>query len=143
MGYRTSNASPKQHQFQGAVPAYVEMAALEDLGPCARHALLNLPLPILAAPVISKIVEHNDKIEKENERRQSEGWLLPQIPYLDPKHPAVDQKIAQSLIDMACGLLRLDNVAEIDVKASLRPLVGRPSPKSLREQRRARRIVRW
>ena len=141
MGYRTSNASPKQHQFQGAVPAHIEMAALEDLGPRARYALLNMPLPILAAPIISQIVEHNDKIEAENNKRFDLD--LPQMPYLDPKHPAVDQKIAQSIVDMACGLLRLDSVPEIDVKASLRPLIGRPSPKSLREQRRARRKVRW
>lgn len=143
MGYRTSNASPRQHQFQGAIPVAIEMAALDDLGPRARGAILNLPIPILAAPVIAQIVEHNDKIEIENKRRHAEGWLLPQMPYLDPKHPVIDQKIAQSLIDMACGLLRLDNVAEIDVKASLRPLVGRPSAKSMREQRRAQRKVRW
>lgn len=143
MGYRTSNASPKQHQFQGAIPVDIEMAALDDLGPRARGALLNLPLPILAAPIIAQIVEHNDKIEKENERRLTEGLLLPQMPYIDPKHPMVDQKIAQSLVDMACGLLRLDHVAEIDVKASLRPLVGIPSAKSIREQRRAMRSVRW
>lgn len=140
--HRTSN-STMGPQFSGRVPGVLEMAALEDLGPRAVHALKNLPLPILATPIIQQIVEFNDKTEKENQRRLDEGLLLPQLPYIDPKNPEVDQKIAQSLVDMTCGLLRLDKIEEVDVKASLRPLVGRPSPRSLREQRRAQRKVRW
>lgn len=137
---RTSNASFNRN-FIGGVPGSIEMAALEDLGPRAVHALKNLPLPMLATAIVSQIVEYNDKIAVENARRVETGF--PQLRYLDPKDPALDAKIAQSAIDHICGLLRLDQVAEVDVKASLRPLVGTPSPRSLREQRRARRKVRW
>lgn len=138
--HRTSN-STMGPQFSGKVPGVLEMAALEDLGPRAVHALKNLPLPILASPIIQQIVDYNEKIEAENNRRFELD--VPQLPYIDPKNPEVDQKIAQSLVDMTCGLLRLDKIEEVDVKASLRPLVGRPSPRSLREQRRAQRKVRW
>jgi hypothetical protein len=138
--HRKSNSSMGP-QFSGTVLGVVEMAALEDLGPRTVHALKNLPLPMLAAPIVQQIVDYNEKIEAENNRRFELD--VPQLPYIDPKNPEVDQKIAQSLVDMTCGLLRLDKIEEVDVKASLRPLVGRPSPRSLREQRRAQRKVRW
>lgn len=141
MSARQSNASLPGYETE--VPGVIEMAALEDLGPRTIFTLKNMPLPMLAAGVISQIVEFNDKIEAENRRRVDEQLDLPQLPYLDPKDPQVDRRIAQSLVAQCATHLRRDNVLEVDVQKAFLPLTGKPSPKSIREQRRAMRSSRW
>jgi hypothetical protein len=137
---QNSNAINQPGRSAG-VPAVLEMAALDDLGPATRWAIRNSPLPILAYSITSQIVELNDKIEGENEVRAARG--LPLRPYADPKDPRLDERLAQGVLQTQAKLLLDEGVQIQDVQAGMKPLVSRPSPKTLRERRRTQRRIRW
>lgn len=123
------------------VPAVLEMAALDDLGPATRWAIRNSPLPILAYSITSQIIELNDKIELENEQRAAAG--RPLRPYADPKSPDLDQRLANGVMQTQAKLMLDEGVQLQDVQSGMKPLVSKPSAKTLRERRRTQRRIRW
>lgn len=116
-----------------------EVAAMEDLGPKTRHAIDNAPLKMLATSIVSQVIDINDKIYEENQQRAQQG--LPQRRYLDPKDPQLDENLARGVISYNLDLLQRDRSIG-DAMAGVIPLHGRPSPKSIREQRKAMRGAR-
>lgn len=137
---RGSNAI-NQPGRNAAIPAVLEMAALDDLGPKTRWAIRNGPLEILAYSITSQIVELNDKIELENQERAAAG--RPLRPYADPKDPALDARLAQGVLSQQYQLLVGDGIASQDALDGCRPLQSKPSPKTMRERRRTERRIRW
>lgn len=135
---RGSNAA-RQPGVTDRVPAVIEMAALEDLGPKTRYVICNSPLGMLATAIVDQVTNKNDEIEKENEQRAAQG--LPQRPYIDPKDPSVDHFLAKQILEHNFELISKDR-SFADARAGLTPMTGRQSPKSLREQRRAERASR-
>lgn len=137
---QNSNAINQPAPTRG-VATVLEMAALDDLGPRTRWAILNSPLPLLAYSITAQIVELNDKIELENEQRVARG--LPQRPYADPNDPALDERLARGILATQYNMLLSDGVQSQDAQAAIKPLVGKPSPKTMRERRRTERRIRW
>lgn len=137
---QNSNAINQPGRSAG-VPAVLEMAALDDLGPRTRWAIRNSPLPILAYSITSQFVELNDRIEKENQERAAAG--RPLRPYVDPRDDELDRRIAKGVMESQAQLLLDDGVQIQDVNSGLKPLVSKPSPKTLRERRRGLRRIRW
>lgn len=135
-GSNSGIGTPGQHAL---VPGHLEMAALEDLGPRTRYALANAPLKVLAYSIVSQIIDFNDRVHAENERRAAAG-LAPK-PYLDPKSPDLDDRLARGVVSNQLDLLQQDRSIE-DAIAGVTPLNRQPSPKSAREQRKAERLAR-
>lgn len=135
---RGSNAQTQPGR-QARVPAVLEMAALEDLGPKTRYVICNAPLNILAYAIVDQVVKRNDEIEKENERRAAHG--LPPRPYIDPKDPSVDHFMAKHILNDNLRLLLKERSME-DAQAGVVPMEGRQSSKSMREQHRSERASR-
>jgi hypothetical protein len=135
---RGSNAARQPGRNEG-VPVEIEMAALDDLGPRARAAICNAPLGTLAVSIVSQVVDVNNKIEAENEQRAAAGLQL--RPYLDPKEPRLDANLAAGITDYNFRLLCIDRPVE-DARSGVIPLRPRPSPHSVREQRKAMRGAR-
>lgn len=127
---------------RGMALASHEMAALDDLGPMTRKVLVEGPLSILATSIVSQIIEYNDKIEAENLDLANQG--KPQKAYLDPKHPALDRKLAEGALALHVQMIATDRSIE-DAKMGLKPLVPRPSARSARERRKTegRRFRGW
>lgn len=121
------------------VPVELELAALDDLGPKARYAVCNGPLPVLAYSVVIQLIEHNNKIKTKNEQLEAAG--LPLRPYLDAKDPALDEALAKGIMQNNLNLLATERSIE-DSLAGLRPMRGKPSAKSAREQLRTDRLSR-
>lgn len=119
-----------------------EMAALDDLGPMTRKVLVDGPLSILASSIVSQIIEYNDKIEAENLELQKQGKPLKS--YLDPKHPALDRKLAEGALALHVQMIATDRSIE-DAKIGLKPLVPKLSARSARERRKTegRRFRGW
>lgn len=125
----------------GFAPIDEELAALQDLGPKCRHLLTHGPMPVLATPIVLQIIQQNDKIEAENERRAQAN--MPLRPYLDPKDPRLDDFLAQQLLKFHLDTMMKDGAATIDrAMDGLKPLVGKRSPKSAREQAKSDRLAR-
>lgn len=140
MQQRGSNASRQsQPGVNAGVPAVLELAALDDLGPLTRAAICNAPLGVLAYSIVSQVVGVNDKIHAENIQRAALD--MPLRPYLDPKDPRLDFNLAKGVKQHQFNLLAADRTPE-DAQMGLVPLRGRPSPKSMREQRKAMRGTR-
>lgn len=124
-----------------------EMAALDDLGPLARRAICNAALNMLAVTAVSQIIELNDKIEAENVEREKAG--KPLRPYIDPKEPELDRRLAQAVIENNFALIandiELGDNALDWAKMSVKPLMARPSAKTARERRKTegRRFRGW
>lgn len=136
-GSNSGVGTPGRHAL---VPGHFELAAMEDLGPETRAALDYAPLKILATSIVSQIVDINDKVYQENLKLAEQG--LPQRPYLDPKHPDLDRRLARGIVSNQVELLHQDRSID-DALAGAIPLRARlPSPKSVREQRRAMRGAR-
>lgn len=126
----------------GNVPAVLDLAALDDLGPSTRSVITSAPIKMLAYPVMMQIMDRNDQIEKENEAIVAAGGTHLK-PYLDPKDPRLDEVIANGLLRYQLDLLAAEREIEF-ATAGIIPLRARPSPKSMREQRRAMRgSRRW
>jgi hypothetical protein len=124
------------------VPADHEMAALDDLGPMTRKVLVDGPLSILAVSIVSQIIEFNDNLAEENTVREQQG--LPLRPYLDPKSPELDRRLALGALQLNVKLMAADRHEE-DAKMGLKPLVARPSARTARERRKTegRRFRGW
>lgn len=135
---RGSNAA-QQPGLQNTIPAVLELAALDDLGPKTRFAITHAPLSVLAYAVVTQVIERNEQIERENEIREAQG--LPLRSYVDPKDPQLDALFAQHIVVDQIGLLAKERSIE-DARAGVIPMHGRQSAKSLREQRRAERASR-
>lgn len=133
LGSNSGNA-PGQHKL---VLGIQEMAALEDLGPKTRHALTNAPLKIHAVSIVSQIIDVNDQIEAENHKRAAAGQ--PQRPYLDPKNPDLDARLANGVLQHNVELLSADRGIEEAIRG-VRPLKARYNPKTERDQRKLRRV---
>ena len=127
---------------RGLALASHEMAALDDLGPMTRKALVEGPLSIPATSIVSQIIEYNDKIELANEELARQG--LPLKRYIDPKHPEIDRRLAEGALQLHVQLIASDRSIE-DAKMGLKPLVPRPSARSARERRKTegRRFRGW
>jgi hypothetical protein len=136
---RQNTNAVSQPGLQARIPAVLELAALDDLGPKARFALTHAPLATLAYAIVDQVLKRNELIEIENEQRAAEG--LPLRPYIDPKDPRLDALFAQQIVADQVGLLARERSIE-DARAGVIPMRGRQSPKSLREQRRAERASR-
>lgn len=121
------------------IPVEHELAALDDLGPKTRYAIVNAPLSVLAVSIVSQIIDVNDKIEADNHKRAEQG--LPLRSYLDPRHPDLDERLANGVVRTQFELLNTERQIE-DAAAGCRPLVGRMSPRTAREQNRAMRGAR-
>lgn len=139
MAIRRGDNARTQPGLQHAVPIELELAALEDLGPKARFAITNAPLGTLAYALIVQVMDRNDKIEAENVERAAKG--LPLRPYVDPKEPVLDELFAKHILKFNFESLKVERSIE-DSLAGLKPMIGRQSPKSAREQRRAERASR-
>ena len=126
---------------RGAVPVHEELAALQDLGPKCRYALTAGPMPILAAPIVMQLIEQNEKIEAENERRAAANMPLKR--YLDPKDPQLDEALAKGILKCHLDTMLKDGISDIErAMDGMKPLIGKRSPKSAREQAKADRLAR-
>lgn len=135
-GSNSGVGTPGRHE---SVLGVLEMAALEDLGPKTRYALANAPLKILATSIVSQIIDINNKIEAENAEREARE--LPLRPYVDPKDPALDARLAQGVVSNQFELLHRDRSID-EAMAGVVPLRAKPNPKSAREQIKAARLAR-
>lgn len=111
-----------------AVSIDQEMEALEKLGRATRQAIVNAPVKFSALTVILEI-------------ERQEGVLSAQAGYpvkLDPTIHDLDLFLAREVMMKSAQIVALDRSKE-DALASIRPLLGKPSPKSVREQRKAMR----
>jgi hypothetical protein len=136
---RGSNIGIGTPGAQALVPGYMELASMEDLGPKTRAAIDHAPIKILATSIVSQIIDVNEKIYEQNITLAEEG--KPQRPYLDPKSPDLDARLANGVLSHQVDLLHQDRSIE-DAMAGVIPLRARPSPKSMREQRRSERAAR-
>lgn len=142
-----ARAVPAQAQTPVPIPMELEIAALDDCGPLTRRAICESPLPTLACSIISQIIELNDKIEEENKKRAALGHPL--RPYVDPKHPDLDRRLALGVIEnnarMIAGDVELGDRALEWAKMGIKPLIARPSAKTARERRKTegRRFRGW
>lgn len=109
-----------------------EMAALENLGRATRQAILDCPIKYSAASVLKEV----ERQEKELKIRMG-----PHV-QLDPKLPDLDRFLAREVMRQSIVIVAQDR-SQQDALDSVRPLRGKPSPKSIREQRRAMRRIRW
>lgn len=113
-----------------------EMAALEALGPLARRAICESPVRISAQPILKQLQEFEKKqLEKitENIRHYY------RINFADPQF---DGYVARGITEDARKTL-LKDCTEQDANTGVVPMVPRISVKSIREQRRSARRVRW
>lgn len=119
-----------------------EFAALEDLGPKCRHALTAGPMPVLASKIVEQIIDYNDQVEAENEQLAAQG-LQPRRRYLDPKDPQLDEALAKGVLQCHLETMLKDGISDLERATSgMKPLIGKRSPKSAREQAKAERLAR-
>jgi hypothetical protein len=120
--------------FVGTTEA--EMEALDALGPLTRRAICESPIRISAQPILQQLQEFEQK-------------QLVTIPVevrhlyrLNFSEPRLDQFVAAGITEDSRQKL-LKDCAEVDANAGVIPLVPRISVKSIREQRRSARRIRW
>lgn len=109
-----------------------ELEALEKVGRATRQAILDCPVEFSAITILQEI-------------ERQEGVLSAQSGQpikLDPRLPDIDRFIAREIMLKAVAIIAVDRSRQ-DALDSIRPLRGKPSAKSVREQRRAMRRVRW
>jgi hypothetical protein len=109
-----------------------EMEALESLGRATRQAILDAPIKFSAATVMMEIARQERELSVKYGREVT----------LDPTMPDLDRFLASEIMRKSMMIVAQDRSKE-DAMGSIRPLRGKPSPKSVREQRRAMRRVRW
>jgi hypothetical protein len=109
-----------------------EMEALESLGRATRQAILDAPIKFSAATVMMEISRQERELTIKYGREVQ----------LDPTMPDLDRFLASEVMRKSILIVAQDRSRE-DAMSSIRPLRGKPSPKSVREQRRAMRRVRW
>lgn len=113
-----------------------EMAALDALGPLTRAAICNCPVQYSAAAVLKQIHDY------EAELRLKYPEHVRHLLHIDPKDPKLDHNVARGVGLDALKVLKLDR-DEIDAEAGIIPLVPKIGVRSLREQRRSTRKIRW
>ena len=111
-----------------------EMAALDQLGPLTRQAIYNSPIRYAATPVLQQVRDY----EKELQAKAPPNFVV----RLDPKDPRLDAALAKGLIQRSIEIVMKDR-SEQDAKAGVVPLVPKIGVKSIREQRRTLRRIRW
>lgn len=109
-----------------------EMEALESLGRATRQAILDAPIKFSAATVMMEIARQERELSVKYGREVT----------LDPTMPDLDRFLASEVMRKSILIVAQDRSRE-DAMSSIRPLRGKPSPKSVREQRRAMRRIRW
>lgn len=112
-------------------PRQDEMAALDSLGPLTRAMIHQSPIRFSAAAILQQFREFEEK-----QRARFPGLNL------DPKDPRLDRMIAEQLPMQALDAIRKDR-SEEDAQVGIKPLRANISVKSIREQRRVMRRVRW
>lgn len=115
-----------------AVDAGEEMLALESLGRAARQAILDAPIKFSALTVLKEI----ERQELVMQARTGQHVKI------DIKLPDVDRFLAQEIMRQSITIVAQDRSRE-DALCSIQPLHGKPSARSVREQRKAMRRVRW
>ena len=113
-----------------------EMEALDALGPLTRASIYNSPIRISAAGILQQIREAEEKA-----RSRAPESIRDRIK-LDPKERNLDLSIAENIKRESMLTVRRDR-SEADALLSVKPMVPHYSVKSLREQRRTARRVRW
>lgn len=113
-----------------------EMAALEELGPLTRRAICDAPIRFSAVPILQQLKEfEQEQLKKIPEEVRSRY----RINFSDP---ALDAHVARGLVEESRRLL-LKDCTEQDANLGVIPLVPKISVKSIREQRRSARRIRW
>lgn len=115
-----------------AVNVDEEMAALEGLGRATRQAILDCPIKFSAATILMEVQRQESVLTIKMGREIK----------LDPKLPDLDRFLAREVMRKSIMIVAQDRSQE-DALSSIKPLRGNPSPRSVREQRRAMRRVRW
>lgn len=113
-----------------------EMAALESLGPLTRAAIANSPIRYCAFGILRQIRSTEEQIRN---RFPPAAWHRI---HLDPKEPNLDLSIAEGLKQDSLMTIRRDR-SEEDALLGIKPMIPRYSVRSLREQRRTARRIRW
>lgn len=116
-----------------------EMAALEQLGPVTRSAIANSPIRYAALPVLKQIKDFCDEQLKMVAPEMREMYRRGRF---NPQNPELDSFIAKGLIEDARKTILKDR-SEHDAQIGVVPLVPKITVKTLREQRRVARKVRW
>jgi hypothetical protein len=113
-----------------------EMAALEQLGPLTRQAIYDSPIRYSAIPILKQIRDY------EEEQRNMAPSEMRHLVNVDPKDPRLDVHVALGVRDNSIKIVGQDR-SQHDAEISVIPLRPRISVKSIREQRRSARRVRW
>lgn len=113
-----------------------EMNALDALGPLTRRAIHELPVRMAAIPILQELQAFE---KRELEKIPEDRRHLYQIRFSDPR---LDQHVADG-IRAAAKVALMEQLSEEDADRGIKPILARVSVKSIREQRRSLRKVRW
>lgn len=113
-----------------------EMNALDALGPLTRQAIYDSPIRYAAVSVMQQIKEF------EAQQRLKYPENVRHLLHLDPAQPDLDRNIAEGLNQHSKTVIARDR-SQLDAEIGVIPLRPNISVKTLREQRRVLRKVRW
>ena len=113
-----------------------EMEALDTLGPLTRAMIHESPIRFSAAAILKQFRDFEEKQRAKFPERVRDRF------HLDPQDPRLDRMIAEQLPEQSLETIRKDR-SEEDAQAGIRPLRANITVKSIREQRRSARRVRW
>lgn len=113
-----------------------EMEALDTLGPLTRAMIYDSPIRFSAAAILKQFRDFEEK-----QRAKFPEHVRHRF-HLDPADPRLDQMIAEQLPGQSLETIRKDR-SEEEAQAGVKPLRANVSVKSIREQRRSARRVRW
>lgn len=111
----------------GSVAA--DMEALDSLGPLTRRAIHDSPIRYAAPAILHQVDEFLLKFPESMRDRIR-------------RDPQLDGMIAAGLREDARKVVQKDR-SDWDAEMGIKPLVPRISAKSLREQRRSARKIKW
>ena len=113
-----------------------EMNALDQLGPLTRQAIYDSPIRYSAGAVLKQIRDYEEQQRK----------LVPEMFRsrfcIDPRHQDIDRAVADGLVKNSVEIVLRDR-SEVDAMLGVKPLRSNVGVKSIREQRRSLRKVRW
>jgi hypothetical protein len=112
-----------------------EMNALDQLGPLARQVIYDSPIRYSAGAVLKQLRDY------EESERQKLPPEIRHLVHLNPRDPKIDAAIAKGLVDDSIKTMLKDR-SEQDAMLGVKPLVPKIGVKTMREQRRLRK-VRW
>jgi hypothetical protein len=113
-----------------------ERAALDQLGPLTRHALCYAPIRYAALGILQQIKDLEAQI-----RLQYPPELRDRV-ILNPCEPRLDRAIADGLKQDSLKVLKQDR-SDRDAELGVTPIEAKITVKSIREQRRSARRIRW